>query len=294
MMWLRSEVTEQRRRRLTARVLAQPSNEKTRNESSIKRKLRRKCKSIENCSASVKRKNADKDSKSTRLLEKISTRKVRGMKLKQNLVRKKANNQKYLLKKSGWHRRNDNLKENYYENTLLYNKKPGKKLGLLKNISSSKKKCKPVVSKIQRKSSFKMSNGEHKCNISCCDKKCIMDNCSDDINRLSLVREDCVDKSNIVVISQYINPALRVNSIKGKSTIETATTSETKSSPEQSNVVNNEEVEECKIKELTNGFLLKDCLKTDECGWCHITPDAEIPKPIGNIFKKGIKKKECY
>lgn len=262
MMWLRSEVTEQRRRRLTARVLAQPSKVKgSNNDSPIKRKSRRKCKSIENCSASnspsLKRKiHKNADSKS---LEKIINTRNRGMKLKQNLVRKRKPDQKYLIKKSGWHRRS---KENYYEK----NDKTRKKIshGLLKNIQSSKKKS--VVSKIQRKTSFKMSNGEHKCNINCCD----MDDCSNDINRLSLVREECL-KSNIVVLSQYINPALRINSIKGKiSTMETATTSE-------SPIVNNE-VDDCKIKELTNGFLLKDCLKTDECGWCHITP--EISKPI--------------
>lgn len=314
MMWLRSEVTEQRRRRLTARVLAQPSkvNEKpsrgNNDTSSIKRKSRRKCKSIENCSASKQKihKNAETDSKSSRLLEKINarnTRNIRGMKLKQSLVRKRklneASNQKFLLKKSGWHRRNhDNLKENYYESTLLCNKKEKvitrKKIGhgLLKNIQSSKKKCKPVVSKIQRKSSFnKMSNGEHKCNINCCDKNSIMNSCSDDINRLSLVREECMNKSNIVVLSQYINPALRVNSIKSKSMVETATstapeTALKNSLPEQSNFVNNEEEENCKIKELTNGFLLKDCLKTDECGWCHISTEAEISRPLGNFLEK--------
>lgn len=402
MMWLRSEVTEQRRRRLTARVLAQPSKvtekqarskpgakianikrkpkqsvtrekfkaalnghakcnnnnsefgiedrpgstQQYSNPTSIRKKVHKKIKSVQKVFENSETETPC--SKGNRLLGKArNNRNIRGLKLKQNLVRSRklngieSNNQRtrILHRKSSWHRRNGSLsKEPYYENGLfksksyarcngttdeIYNqvqeKIPHKKIshGLIKNIKkrrvysdeASKKKCKPVVSKIQQKSSFKISNGEHKCNINCCDKKCMnknMDDSSNDVGRLNIVSEECLNRNNIVVLSQYVNPALRASSIKTKSTT-VVTNPEGGSNTQEENAVpaisvetkceevdakdffpkqfvNMIDIEDaCKMKEFSvNGFLqFKDCLKTDDCGWCHVSTETDVTQTLG-------------
>lgn len=274
-MWLRSEVTEQRRRRLTARVLAQPSKvsakqghvkasddnirrTKTKTVTCRKHKPHLKTEQSEEHTESSQQlkkphntKKSESDlphSRSTRLLERIS---IRGVKLKQNIVRSRkldSNNQRprILHRVTRWHRRNANLlKDSYYENGIIFNKKnlkncyerlpnrskkrnganeeifqQHKKISLLKNIKkhrvfSDETSKMPVVSNMQRKSSFKMSS-EQKCNINCCDKKCIIEKCTEETDRLDLISGKCINKSNIVVLSQYIHPSLRVGSIQEK------------------------------------------------------------------------------
>lgn len=76
------------------------------------------------------------------------------------------------------------------------------------------------VSKLQRKSSssFRLPNTKQKCNIKCCDKKCLnknIDNCTNAMERLDLINEN--EKSNLIVLSQYVNPLLQVNSTNEKS-----------------------------------------------------------------------------
>lgn len=181
---------------------------------------------------------------------------VRSRKL--NVMENNSQLTRILHKTARWHRRNENmLKDSFYENGGIFNKKNFEKApncskkhkgptedilqdktsykkisrGLLKSIQKrtgfsdeTAKINKNIggVSKLQRKSSFRLSNSKQKCNIKCCDKKCLsknIDNCTNAMERLDLVNEGCLNgKSNVIVMSQYVNPSLQLSSVNEKIT----------------------------------------------------------------------------
>lgn len=162
-----------------------------------------------------------------------------------------GNNQRLriLHKSTRWH-----MKGSYYENGGIFNKKnfektpicnkkhkntteelaqqdknTNKKMGksLLKSIqkrrgfSDETTKIGITVgsitkSKLQRKSSFRLPTSKQKCNIKCCDNKCLsksIDTCTNAMERLDLVNDG---KNNLIVMSQYVNPALKLNTLSKK------------------------------------------------------------------------------
>lgn len=197
-----------------------------------------------------------KKSRAARRISGISVKEsiVRSRKL--NAMENKNQLSRILHKTSRWHRRSENvLKDSFYENGGIYSKKNYEKApncskkhkanneemiqekGSYKRINSrglvrfiqkrtgfGEEMTKTIsgVSKLQRKSSFRLANNKQKCNIKCCDKKCLIkstDHCTNVPDRLDLVNENLNSKSNVVVMSQYVNPSIQVSNACSKSNV---------------------------------------------------------------------------
>ncbi|KAL0268352.1 UNVERIFIED_CONTAM: hypothetical protein PYX00_010326 [Menopon gallinae] len=231
-----------------------------------------------------------------------------------------------LCRATKWHRRNPKfLKEPYSENGNIFHKKrtcyeklPNRRRkcnGINEEIYQSKqekvvhkKVNRGLVKNIQRRTFCddasktnktasqrkKVSKGGKKCNMNSCDKKSVVKrmksvNCKDEPDRLDVSSSSYINKnsSNIVVLSQYINPALKLNSsINSKSNNETTETVNNvdpvldvkDDSP--SGVV---PCEDLNIDALPNEPGLEN-EKTEEFGWFPINnqkdKDGEVPADI--------------
>lgn len=250
-----------------------------------------------------------------------------------------VNNQRgrLLCRATKWHKRNPKfLKEPYIENGNVFHKKrtcyerlPNRRRkcnGINEEIYQpkqekvvQKKVNRRLVKNIQRRTfcddsskagktvpQRKMSKGGKKCNMNSCDKNSVVKkmksvNCKEELDVLDVSGSSYINNnsSNIVVLSQYINPALKLSSsINSKSNNGTTQTIKNSNVEPVLDVKDESSSKTALCEDSGTDTLPRECNdivnneKTEEFDWFPIgDPKNDSEKDGGKFFKKKVWKK---